>query len=228
MAKTLSLSPSTKKIVCNKATALSRKITRRLSAIQKRLDQENKTRQDELDLRIEEERKEREWQTARLERRIPQALQGVQRIFEFSDLDEIGKLLRSLGSPGYSGRFYLYSATRPSGDAFETKGAIGDATRNVEIYLTGSTLTVSAGSTSNGNGEEYSFHFLDSKETMWRELEKFASPTYLNIFSATNPENRFKVEWDPDDLAFQVLVSCSKRNNFERIVLEAMRQLESS
>jgi len=218
--------------VVEKATKLvGKRISKRISHLQLQLDAKEKIRERQLLKKREIHRRQVEWRKTRIQKRRPQALAGVQRILAFSKSGEIQRLIKSLSklpSMYGSAKVNFYFANRPSGDAFYTKGEVGSGTREVCIELTKTGFTLFAGSYSNSEGYRIEFGFQNTNEEILSELEELVSPYHINIFSVLEQKNQFSLEWDPYDLAFQVLVSCSRRTVFEKVILIAMKELEES
>jgi len=55
--------------------------------------------------------------------------------------------------------------------------------------------------------------------------EEFAGPYPANL-SLARHWNQRSYEWNPDDIAFQFLVSCSRKEQFESYVRECMQLLK--
>jgi len=215
-------------VVAKTTTAISARLSKHIMLVQSRLDYEQS--QKEAKAARDKERQDRRIarQEQRLKSRLPLALKGTRNILKFVQSDEMVKLFSTLikTNLGLNPKIQLYSATRPSGDAFETKGKEGSGTRDVTIDLCEWGFDTFAGSGSSGNGEIVGFAFSQTDEEILKNLEQIASPNYINIFSVREQKNKFDLEWDPHELLFQVLISCAQTAVLERLIIFAMHELE--
>lgn len=210
-------------------TRFSKQVEARLAGMQQemqdRLDQEAAIRAQCAREQREEEKRQARW----LAKRMPLARIGLARILAVGKSEPVQKIISGLKRmQSHSGVVMFYEAHRLSGDAFEMPDKDIDfepGTRDVEFLFYSDHLRIFCGSVSAGQGItwEVFYHPCETGATILmtdppsREKEKaveeflaeIASPYPSNMSLANYPRQR-RWEWNPDEIAFQLLVSCAR------------------
>ncbi|MBX4215622.1 hypothetical protein KW797_01595 [Candidatus Parcubacteria bacterium] len=222
-------------------TALSTGIARQIDHITKNLGTEisathrevarrlgQKERQNAA--RIKEEKAQDREQKEISGKRLPLARKGLAAILALAQHPKIQEmlytenaLLRAQGHPP-SASFDFYSATRPSGDAWA--GLEGRGSRDVDIKFFRKGVSFAYGAAHVEMQAVEIFYERGESEVerlfVWKELgSSAANPTDARL--ALDEEQR-TLEWDPFDVAFQVLVDCASGKNLAFYLRRALRR----
>lgn len=203
--------------------SLSHRVEQRLEAVRCTVA----TRRAEEDRRKAEyeiaEEKKASHRAARLAIRRPLAMKGLKRLIELGQSDVMKELLTLLHR-GYGGNpsFSFYDATRASGDAWLTGGAVGSGTRDVLIALRPAGIFVEYGCRTIFP-QELVFLNEDSDETLADKLRAIEWWFPNQPLIALRPD-QYYYEWDPGCVAYQVMVGCARKNYFEHLLEIALEK----
>ncbi len=211
------------------AAHFSKQVEARLAGIQRemqyRLDSEAAIRAQRTREQKEEEKRQTQW----LAKRMPLARVGLARILAVGKSEPVQKIISGLRRiQQHSGVVMFYEAHRLSGAAFELLDKeinFDPATRDVEFLFYSDHLRVFCGTFSSSNGVTWEVPYDSSatdsvvlrsepprqekKETIEDFLAEIASPYPSNMSVASHWRQRSH-EWDPEAIAFQLLVSCAR------------------
>jgi hypothetical protein len=211
------------------ATRFSMQVEARLAGIQReiqdRLDREAAVRAHHARKQREEEKRQTQW----LKKRMPLARVGLARILAVGKNELVQKIILNLKRiQSHSGVVMFYEAHRLSGDAFGLPDKEIDfepGTRDVEFLFYSDHLRIFCGSFSAGQGITWEIFYhpcetsaavlmadppsQEKEKTVEEFLADIASPYPSNMSVASHWRQRSH-EWDPEAIAFQLLVSCAR------------------
>lgn len=228
MTALVSISRESQDHLAKVATRFSRQVKARLVGMQremqKRLDREAAVRAQRAREQREEEKREAQW----LKKRMPLARVGLARILAVGKSKPVQKIISDLKRiQSHSGIVMFYEAHRLSGEAFGLSDKEIDfepATRDVEFAFFLDRLRLFCGSFSSSRGTTWEVFYNPSspgksilrseppsekEQTIEDFLTEIASP-YPSNMSVANHWRQHSSEWDPCDIAFQLLVSCAR------------------
>ena len=218
------------------AAAFSRDVNKHLATVQRAADAQLRRRANEQEARARAEREKQEREAPLIAARIKLARKGFERLKALGQSEPMRQILDSLQRISrINDHITLYEVSRPSGDDWELNTSYG-ATRTVMVELYQDRLQIFSGAWLNNTGGEGRLLQSGYMETSSFEpedgacfdIEKFLSDTavpYPANLSLVRHWNQRSYEWDPDDVAFQFLVSCARKLQFERYVKECMSGL---
>jgi len=215
--------------LANITTRISRQVEARLAEVQReaqtRLNREAAERARSAREQREEENRRAQW----LAKRMPLARIGLARILAVAKSEPVQKIISDLKRiQSFSGVVLFYEAHRLSGKAFELLDEEIDfdpGTRDVEFLFYSDYMRVFCGSLAAGDGVTWKILYNPStpsgavlmtdppsreeEETVEDFLGQIASP-YPSDMSLVRHSLQRRWEWDPSDIAFQLLVSCAR------------------
>ena len=224
------------------ANVFSAQIAQRLAATERKLKAENVRR-------VAEERKQRrEWATREriaaegLAKRIPLARQGLARILVVGRSEPIQKIIDTLERLGNYEGITFYKVSRPSGGAWDDGN--GSGTRDVMFEFRRQHLYLAYGGFATGQSTAWKLLYnADSPEEAAQEVDTNRNELltadieeFLNSIADPYPSNMSVIrnwdqrsyEWDPGDIAFQLLVSCARRSRFDNYLVQCLKELKVS
>ncbi len=217
------------------------RLNARFKAVEARVRRAIQLRESREADEIRKSQLEHQLRMERIARRLPRAKKGLDRIMAIGQDPYNQRLLQALARERNREAIVLYSATRPSGDAWDYPNEErGQGTRDVIIKLTPTHVEVLCGSLRSGMTtwkipyKDNEVHgpvteIRDRKEISMSVsdfLGKIATPHTFHMSILGHPDQRTS-EWDPEEVAFQVLVSCARKDAFERYVVKCLKLISS-
>lgn len=212
------------------SNVFSSKIRHQLAVGQKELNAEIARRA------AEEKKQRREWTTRErmkeegLAKRVPLARKGLARILATGGSKPMQKILETKGQLGQA-CVEFYQASRPSGER---------GTRDVDIYFLPECLEICYGSFGVWGTKWRFFYGVPLEEAAQREegtneedprtnpeafLHEIASPYPDDMWAVRHWTER-TYEWNPAHIAFQLLVSCSRKSRFDNYLAQCIAEIK--
>ena len=191
-----------------------------------------------------------------LAQRLPLARKGLERILAFGRSKEFDGIFNDYSAlTSVELQIVFFGVSRPSGDDWDFGTSYG-ASRDAEILLLSDRITIRLGGLGTGLSDSYDILYKpgDTKEapvepestehrvleeggwtmesldpakwlTINEFLKKIAS-AYSQPIALYNRPSQRRYEWDPEDVAFQVMVSCARKSAFEVYSAKCLSNLE--
>ncbi len=228
---------STASRISSRATEeLARKEKAMKDAVRK-LEEERRVEKEEA----EEARRQRE---AGIARRLPFARKGLERLILMSKHPTIQSIMASRGLLRQGVDITFFEAERSSGDDWDKDPKKYEdehrkwygTTKNVDVYFTKEGLSFYCGKVSappmrswhiaprEEDVVEYKYDKEETSTTIDAFLREIAGPATVNMNTVMHSNQR-SLEWEPEEVLFQLLVSCARKATFDKYLLECLKRL---
>ena len=224
------------------ASGFSRQVNQQVVRAQREMQDKIRHEAAERGWRTRKQSEEKERQERWLVKRMPLARQGLARILVVGRSEPIQKIIDTLERLGNYEGITFYKVSRPSGGAWDDGN--GSGTRDVMFEFRRQHLYLAYGGFATGQSTAWKLLYnADSPEEAAQEVDTNRNELltadieeFLNSIADPYPSNMSVIrnwdqrsyEWDPGDIAFQLLVSCARRSRFDNYLVQCLKELKVS
>lgn len=221
------------------AASFSRSVTNQLNATRREIQRNLDIIEADRKRRARADLAKRRFEAPLIAARLKLAQEGLRRILALGKSEPVQEILESYRLlDNMADHIMLYSASRPSGDAWDNpnlEGPRGSRDVSVEMYHDYVAIGYGSAAVGQGTGWKFFYKFISAEEAA-RCKEKgygtnqsdffaeVANPYPSNLSVVRWPEQRSYM-WDEEDVVFQFLVSCARKSQLDRYVVRALTEL---
>lgn len=221
---TVGIRPQARSAIDNLVKNISRQTRQRLRAAERAAQEQHRRMLDEEVRRRRKREEEEQSQELGLKRCKLLTLAGFANLIACAQLPAIKTILRLRSETGHDEDpdFVFYSASRPSGDAWDTLGKKGGGTRDLVVRFYTDRVLISGGSWAADNEFlRIEVPFTASSDEQAELLEPVIGGAVRRDPIVAQGE-QWEDEWDPRGLAGSLIMRCRKPHNLEKYLTLAL------